>query len=546
MKPVLLVLVFALLVVPNASARLLKAMNQAELFTRHSENRALEKSGTPRLFTLLHEKTASSTEFQAAYSDLGRPQLERQADSVEGHFRVHYNTTGSDAPDQTDADGNGTPDFVDSTLVDLEYAWNIIMGLGYGRPRSDLGRGGSDAVDVYLQDLSVPQFYGYTSPDTGIMGMDSAYMVLDNNYTDRIYTTKGMPALRVTSAHELFHVFHYSYYGAEEAVWWMEHTAVWMEDYAWDDVNDYLSYLNAFLNDRDSPLDYYSTSYNSTYMYGASLFAFMLAKKHGPGVLRSIWSTIRDHQSGNIDQFNAIIPGGLSQALSDLGVWTYFTGSRANSGAFFKDSPLIRGSVTMSDTLAMIPAADSLSCRPRTFKYVEIAPPAGLSAGDSLNIDFTDRTGSLWKKQLILYNTGDDYLVQPIDGARYLLTVDRHFNKAVLVISNASPAGTGRLVYTLRHASGSEEIVAAFSLEQNHPNPFNKETTIRFTVPDTSPVKLRIYNIQGQMVRVLVDDIRERGTHSVVFNASDLSSGIYFARFESAGTVLTRKMMFLK
>ncbi len=471
--------------------------------------------------------------------------MERQIDSAEGHFRVHYDITGSNAPNQADADGNGTPDFVDSTLVYLEYGWSAIMGLGYGRPKSDIGRGGSDAVDVYLQDLAVLKYYGYTSPDNGFYSMDSAYMVLDNNYTDSVYPVKnqGYPALRVTTAHELFHVFHYSYYGANDAVWWMEHTAVWMEDYAWNDVNDYLNYLGLFLNDRESALD---TGSPSSYMYGSSLFAFMLAKKYGPSVLRSLWSTVRDHQSGSIELFNTVIPGGTAQALSDLGVWTYFTGSRANSSAFFTDSPLIRGTVSMSDTLTSIPAVDSLSCRRYTFKYVEISPPAGLSAGDSLTFDFTDRTGNLWKKQLILFNSADDYLVKPIDGARYLLAVERSFRKAVLVISNASASGTGRLVYSLRRASGTDEPIAGFSLEQNHPNPFNKETTIRFTVPDTAPVKLRIYNIQGQMVRVLVDDTRERGTHSVVFNASDLSSGMYFARFESGGAVITRKMMFLK
>ena len=164
---------------------------------------------------------------------------------------------------------------------------------------------------------------GTTSPDTGLLSSDSAYMVLDNNFTDKIYSTKGYSALRVTSAHELFHVFHYSYYAGDNVVWWMEQSAVWMEDYVWDDVNDYLSYLGLFLNDRETSLDNSSTSY----MYGASLFAFMLAKKYGTSILQSMWTSCKSNQSGNIEQLNSIVPNGLSQALSDLGVWSYFTGA---------------------------------------------------------------------------------------------------------------------------------------------------------------------------------------------------------------------------
>ena len=540
----ILVCICAFFTVSSASARVQKTMSQAELFIVSSGNQKLQKSGTPQLLELLHGKTAKAVEFQSTYSTLSRPQQDAYVDSQEGHFRVHYDTSGSNAPNLTDANVNGIPDFVDSTLVYLEYAYSAIIALAYGSPKSDVSRGGSAAIDIYLQDLASLRYYGYTSPDTGLLSIDSAYMVLDNNYTDSIYSTKGYSALRVTSAHELFHVFHYSYYGADDAVWWMEQSATWMEDHVWDDVNDYLNYLSAFLTDRESSLDYFSGM--NSYAYGASLFAFMLAKKYNPIVLQSIWSSFKDNQSGSIELLRTIVPNGLPQALCDLGVWSYFTGSRSNSSAFFKDSPLITTLVSMSDTLTAIPAVDSLSFRRYTFKYVEITPATGFSASDSLAFDFIDRTGNSWKKQLILYNSPDDYLIKTIDENHYLLTPDRSFKKAVLVIANASSSGTGRLVYSLQHTTGTEDTITAFSLKQNYPNPFNKETTIIFAVPVTSPVKLRVFNIMGQMVRLLVDGTYEKGTHTISFDASKLSSGMYFARLESGSTILTRKMMYLK
>ena len=160
MKPIsfILVCICFLFTVSSVSAR---ALSQTELFIAGSGNLELQKSGTPRLFELLHGKTAKAVEFQSTYSTLSRPQNDAYIDSEEGHFRVHYDTSGSDAPDLTDSNGNGVPDYVDSTLVYLEYAYSAIIGMAYDAPKSDVNRGGSAAIDIYLQDLSVMKYYGY-------------------------------------------------------------------------------------------------------------------------------------------------------------------------------------------------------------------------------------------------------------------------------------------------------------------------------------------------------------------------------------------------
>ncbi|MGA7160887.1 MAG: carboxypeptidase regulatory-like domain-containing protein [Bacteroidota bacterium] len=85
-----------------------------------------------------------------------------------------------------------------------------------------------------------------------------------------------------------------------------------------------------------------------------------------------------------------------------------------------------------------------------------------------------------------------------------------------------------------------------YSLGQNYPNPFNPSTTIRYTLPASGRVAVRVYNILGQVVATLVDGNQNAGTYNVTFNASALSSGVYFYRIESGSFSAVKKMMLLK
>lgn len=85
-----------------------------------------------------------------------------------------------------------------------------------------------------------------------------------------------------------------------------------------------------------------------------------------------------------------------------------------------------------------------------------------------------------------------------------------------------------------------------FHLYQNYPNPFNPTTTIRFSLPRNSNVKIAVYDVLGRVVANLVNGNYDAGYHNVVFNASNLTSGIYFYRIEASGYVSVKKLMLLK
>jgi probable HAF family extracellular repeat protein len=89
-------------------------------------------------------------------------------------------------------------------------------------------------------------------------------------------------------------------------------------------------------------------------------------------------------------------------------------------------------------------------------------------------------------------------------------------------------------------------LVQNFLLSQNFPNPFNPITNIEFYLPSPGFVKIKIYDLIGQEVLTLLDEERTSGFHRVTFNASNLSSGIYFYRIQAGDFVQTRKMILLK
>ena len=105
-----------------------------------------QRCGTPGL---VHLMSQGAHKIAGGRLDI----LTKSAVSSGGHFRVHYDATGYNAPDPADGDMNGIPDYIDSTLVYLEYAWRLEIDiLGFKAPSDDNGSGGGDEIDVYVRN----------------------------------------------------------------------------------------------------------------------------------------------------------------------------------------------------------------------------------------------------------------------------------------------------------------------------------------------------------------------------------------------------------
>lgn len=98
----------------------------------------------------------------------------------------------------------------------------------------------------------------------------------------------------------------------------------------------------------------------------------------------------------------------------------------------------------------------------------------------------------------------------------------------------------------MRQQSESDTRPDRIELYQNYPNPFNPATNVRFYLPDQQPVVIGIYNVVGQRVAQLVDDVMPQGEHTVMWDATEMPSGIYIVHLEIGNRVLTRKMTLIK
>jgi len=85
-----------------------------------------------------------------------------------------------------------------------------------------------------------------------------------------------------------------------------------------------------------------------------------------------------------------------------------------------------------------------------------------------------------------------------------------------------------------------------FMLYNNYPNPFNPSTTIRYSIPEASFTSIKIYDALGNQVSSLVNETKTAGTYEVMFNATNLSSGIYYYELQAGSFTQTKKMILTK
>jgi len=125
--------------------------------------------------------------------------------------------------------------------------------------------------------------------------------------------------------------------------------------------------------------------------------------------------------------------------------------------------------------------------------------------------------------------------------------------KALFIANNYIFAGTlGHSVWRsplsdiIGVQSISSEIPSSFSLSQNYPNPFNSMTKVKFQIANSGKVKITVFDILGKEVATLVNEPLQPGTYETTFDASNLSSGIYFYKLQTKNFSETKKMTLKK
>ena len=118
----------------------------------------------------------------------------------------------------------------------------------------------------------------------------------------------------------------------------------------------------------------------------------------------------------------------------------------------------------------------------------------------------------------------------------------------MIITSSASKHEENRKLFKKVSKFSSIVEIAGFEVKLAGPNPFNPSTSLNVVVPDAGHVTVKIYNIVGQHVATLADGYMDRSAagHTLHWNASQMASGVYLVRAETASSVSTQKLMLLK
>ena len=275
---------------------------------------------------------------------LARPARQASAISASGHFTLHYDTSGYHAVPPEDIAQNGIPDYIDSALVIFDHVWDVeINQLGFQPPPAS---DGSAAENYHIYFTKSYSYYGWTTPELQMSGPPvntfTSFIEINANFYQTHFYTGGLNALRVTAAHEFNHAIQLGYnlrideYGNYPDLFFLEMTSTWLEDYVYDEVNDYYQYLKNFIPNIDKIK--FNAAY-SNYEYANSLYLHMLSEKYSAEIVSEIWREIVDKEA--IPALNCVLrTHGSSFANSQNGYacWLYFTGERSIAGRYFPEA----------------------------------------------------------------------------------------------------------------------------------------------------------------------------------------------------------------
>ena len=312
---------------------LMGLMLSEQLPQRYQHYRSQSRLGSGLLFEAraLYEE-ASTADRHLLQEVLSRPDftpLTRTSPS--GRFMIHFTDTGSHATADT---------FVTQIAATYDSVFKFITeNLSFNAPPID--DISSPEYDVYVYDIGD---YGMTTPEQPAPSASypnayTSYIHMDNTF-DNTYA-KGVDAMQVTAAHEFLHMVQIGYRSHTtteyDSRWLFEGTATWMEDTAYDDVNDYVQYIPHYFISLDK--SFYT--FNGLHEYGSCLFYHMLDQKYGLDIIRSIWENFaKNNVFDAVETALEAVGSSFALELGDHMIWNYFTELRADPERYYDEGEL--------------------------------------------------------------------------------------------------------------------------------------------------------------------------------------------------------------
>lgn len=302
--------------------------------------------------------------------------------SPKGNFRIHYNITGTDAPDLTDNDHNGVPDYIDSVAYYFEYALEQLLNrIGIELNIKDISD--SEEYNVYVQNLSYGT-YGYTSFNSliskeGEIPKYTSDITIDNDFTR--YYTSGIDGMKITAVHEFFHAIQVGKFGIvweNNDIYFYEFLSVWSESFIFPDIKDYYQFLNTYFSSTNLPFWRHSG-------YDLGIWGIFLEQKFSVRVIKTILDNITKYNPMQaIDVALRQYSSSFSREIAEFSNWVFFTGYRARENAYFKHAkeyPVVFGNSLKRIQYTLPGVSTTTSLNSYSSQYYEFA-----AGNDTINI----------------------------------------------------------------------------------------------------------------------------------------------------------------
>jgi hypothetical protein len=580
------------------------------------------KCGTPYILQAL----ALPPEYRQALgytASTTRPymqELSKHYDSPGGHFRIHYtDSVGSTNLIDTsygDHNSNDIPDYAEIVARIADSVWvHHIDSLGYHEPPNDSATSYGDGprYDIFLVALG-QGLYGFTQYDEpaivdGTHMRLTSWIALGNDYKSfQGYANRPIEAVQVTVAHEFFHAIQF-WYDAKESCpdancsdvkkqnpYWMEMSAVWMEEETYDNVNDYYGYLPYYFPYVHHSLRTFATSppgdWSTLYCYGAGVFPMYLSQRFGRQIIKKAWeycgavsganflesaiqAALNDVTGGQID---------LPHAWTEYGRWLYFTGSGANSrtrpGQFFEEAakyPMVPTDFELAgDMYPYIRTYSSYPIKPAQtgdynffpdgfgFNYLDFKTASldsvltfGFNAERSggyfdwrlsaMAFDQNDRAASMWVDNE-LHVDKDTFEVKNFDSYSDIVVMPTLVDPALQLLNNVyhfSVDDTSIVITENRIAYGPSKIILSA------PQDLNGSLHVIFNAAEDAAMGLKVFTVGGEKIfstsgRIIKNDEVRLKWNGKNENGETVASGVYVVRAEIGSTSKIFKVLVIR
>jgi hypothetical protein len=490
-----------------------------------------------------------------------------------GNFRFHYTTSGSHAVSSLDTNSNSIPDYIEQ-MSDVfnhvvDYQLNI---LDFVEPPADgwytaiNDNGGNGLYDIYVRNAG-GGVYGYVQPEfyannsgnnehsSGVIEVNAftSYMVMRHNYNG--FPNTELEAIKVTAAHEFFHAVQFGYDGWEES-WVMEASAVEMEEYIYDEINDCYQYMSSWFSQPHKSLNLDSDSR----WYGSFIYFQYVAEHVSEDIMKSFWQQSITHDSyyGNysiqtLDEALGQSFHTFSQVLNNMSIANRIMSSSNAAGIFSYDEGeayTVSGPSTfqtVSYTAGTAQDITSTNLQENAAQYIRLIsndPVLATITNDDgpdsyleLNVivSYGDSAWTVW--------SGSPINVDPTDASQIYFVV-------------VSQDDTGSdfdytLAFTDGELSTEPDLPKQFSVSNAYPNPFNPQTHFEIDLATSEKVSVYIYDLSGHLVKTVWNDRLNAGHHTLIWNGLDgngnpAASGTYFVCLKGEKQENWQKVTLLK